>query len=127
MVAALDQNPDPDSFLGAVSELIAVVQQRSAGVILAAREAARADDSVATITREIDRRRYTIAERIATGAHQLSRHPTNDDDITTTWVLIDPATYHQLVSRSAHTAYPTWLRSALRAHLLSPANRHATP
>jgi hypothetical protein len=125
-VAALDQLGDPELFLGAVSELIAVVQQRSAGVILAAREAARADDSVATITEEIDRRRYDIADWIATGTHRRSRHPTAHYHITTAWLLIDPAIYQQLVSRSGHTAYTTWLRRALRAQLLSRDNRHAT-
>lgn len=131
-VAALDQLRDPELFLHAASGFIASVQQRSAGVIVAAREAARTDDGAARISAKIDRRRRTVADWITTGTRRRCQQSSDEHYVTTTWLMIDPALYLHFVSREPDSTYLAWLHRALSTQLTgldvrhTPGDRHET-
>jgi AcrR family transcriptional regulator len=103
-------------FLGAVAEVIGTAQERSAGLVLAAFEAAATDPELALLAEQLGEQRAGTAGWIVDwlerkGSLRTRRH----EAVDTVWVLMDPAVFDRLTRRRAWTVqqYQRWLADSL--------------
>ena len=112
----------PAALLAVAAEVIAAAQSRSAGLVLAVFEAARADPVLEDLAAELTARRRVTARWLVDTVAGCAPVP-DDDAVDTLWVLMDSAVFDRLVHRLGWSPdrYRTWFaRSAAR--LLVPAD-----
>lgn len=98
------------------AEVITAAQGRSAGLVLAAFEAAGSDPDAAALAEQLTAQRRATARWLIDTLGRCRRLH-EDDPVETLWVLMDPAVYVRLVHRLGWTPqrYRAWFaRSALR-------------
>ena len=108
--------------LALAAAVLTAAQQRSAGLVLAAFEAARADPVLEDLAAELAARRRVVAQWLVDTLAGCAPVP-DDDAVDTLWVLMDSAVFDRLVHRLGWSPdrYRTWFaRSAAR--LLVPAD-----
>jgi len=99
--------------LRVIATVLRAAQERSAGVILAAYEAAASDPVVARLVDDQEQRRATTARWMVDGVAALSPlRPglTAGDATESVWLLMDPAVFVRLTCRRGWTPerYETW-------------------
>jgi AcrR family transcriptional regulator len=105
-------------FLRIVTGVIGPAQERSAGLVLAAFEAAATDEELAEVARQLSEQRAGTAGWIVEQlAAKTSPRPgrTWREAVDTVWVLMDPAVFDRLVRRRAWPVkrYQRWLADSL--------------
>ena len=108
--------------LALLAEVLTAAQQRSAGLVLAAFEAARADPVLEDLAAELTARRRVTARWVVDTVARCAPVP-DDDAVDTLWLLMDSAVFDRLVHRLGWSPdrYRTWFaRSAAR--LLVPTD-----
>ncbi len=120
-VAVLDRDwtatalrqPTARDLLGVTATVLRAAQERSAGVLLAAYEAAASDSTVAQLVDQQEQRRAVTArwvvDSVATVA-ALRAGLTSDEATESVWLLMDPAVFVRLTRRRGWPPdrYQTW-------------------
>ncbi|HEU5475830.1 MAG TPA: helix-turn-helix domain-containing protein [Actinophytocola sp.] len=122
----------PDGFLAVVADVVGAAQQRSAGLVLAAFEAAGADSELAELAAELAAQRGTTAAWIV---DQLSRKAslradgTAEEAVDTVWILMDPAVFDRLTRRRGWTVprYQRWFAGSVGRLLIDTQPGRRTP
>jgi AcrR family transcriptional regulator len=109
---ALRQSTAP-AFLGITATVLRTAQERSAGVLLAAYEAAASDATVARLVDQQERRRAVTARWVVDGVVRLAAlRPglTSNDATDSVWLLMDPVVFVRLTRRRdwPPERYETW-------------------
>lgn len=111
-------------FLVVVAGILVEVEQRSAGLVVAALEAAAADPGVRPLARQLSAQRATTAEWIADG--MIRRFPLRPGidrahAVDTVWLLMDPAVYRRLTIDRGWSAarFERWFADSAQRLLLS--------
>jgi TetR/AcrR family transcriptional regulator, regulator of autoinduction and epiphytic fitness len=115
---------DVAAFLSAVAEVLREAQVRSAGVMLAAYEAAASDADIHVVITDRERQRARTAGWIIDGVlGRASLRPGLDRSTTvdTVWMLMDPVVFSRLTRHRGWSAerYATWFADSV-AQLLRP-------
>lgn len=105
-----------EAFLDVVASVIGPAQERSAGLVLAAFEAATAHDELAMLADQLADQRATTAGWIVDqlkGKAPLAcpRH----EAVDTVWILMDPAVFDRLIRRRGWTRhrYERWFAASV--------------
>jgi AcrR family transcriptional regulator len=111
-------------FLSAVADVLREAQVRSAGVMLAAYEAATSDADIHLLMTDRERQREQTASWIVDGLLQRSSLRAGLDQRTavdTVWMLIDPVVFSRLTRRRGWSPerYATWFVDSVAQLLLS--------
>ena len=113
-----------EEFLGIVEEVLTEAMQRSAGVLVAAFEAARTDDSMEALADQLRAQRAETAAWMVDGL--MSRSPLRpeigrDEAIDTVWLLLDPHGFCALTRDRAWSAeqFGHWFADSVRRLLLN--------
>ena len=112
----------PDDLLAIAVQILGPAQQRSAGLVLAALEAASTDPDLAAVADELlGQRRRTAAWFVDALAATASLRDPHEDAVDTLWVLMDPALFHRLVHRRGWTLarYQDWFARSARRLLIA--------
>jgi AcrR family transcriptional regulator len=115
---------DVAAFLSAVAEVLREAQVRSAGVMLAAYEAAASDADIHVVITDRERQRARTAGWIIDGVlGRASLRPGLDRStaVDTVWMLMDPLVFSRLTRHRGWSAerYATWFADSV-AQLLRP-------
>jgi AcrR family transcriptional regulator len=115
---------DGAAFLSAVAEVLREAQVRSAGVMLAAYEAAASDADIHVVITDRERQRARTAGWIIDGVlGRASLRPGLDRStaVDTVWMLMDPVVFSRLTRHRGWSAerYATWFADSV-AQLLRP-------
>lgn len=115
---------DVAAFLSAVAEVLREAQVRSAGVMLAAYEAAASDADIHVVITDRERQRARTAGWIIDGVlGRASLRPGLDRStaVDTVWMLMDPVVFSRLTRHRGWSAerYATWFADSV-AQLLRP-------
>ena len=115
---------DVAAFLSAVAEVLREAQVRSAGVMLAAYEAAASDADIHVVITDRERQRARTAGWIVDGVlGRASLRPGLDRTtaVDTVWMLMDPVVFSRLTRHRGWSAerYATWFADSV-AQLLRP-------
>jgi AcrR family transcriptional regulator len=110
-------------FLGVVAGVVGAAQERSAGLVLAALEAASTDAELAEVAGQLTAQRATAAGWIV---DQLARKAPlregcgREEAVDTVWVLMDPAVFDRLTRQRQWTLrqYQRWFASSVDRLLL---------
>ena len=110
-------------FLGVVAGVLGSAQERSAGLVLAAFEAASTDAELAEVAGQLTAQRATTAGWIV---DQLARKAplragcTREEAVDTVWILMDPAVFDRLIRQRRWTLqqYQRWFASSVDRLLL---------
>ena len=110
-------------FLGVVAGVLGSAQERSAGLVLAAFEAASADPELADVAGQLTAQRATTAGWIV---DQLARKAplragcAREEAVDTVWILMDPAVFDRLTRQRRWTLqqYQRWFASSVDRLLL---------
>jgi AcrR family transcriptional regulator len=123
----LVEEPDPRRRLRLLARTARAVRSRTATVTEIVRQAAPADEQIATLWERFQRELYEV------GMHDVARTLERDgalrtDEATATdilWTLIHPDLYHLLVRQRGWSLerYEAWLAEALAAQLLRRGGR----
>ncbi len=112
-----------DDFLAIVGDVLQPAEERSAGLVLVAREAAAVDRETAALSRQIDVQRARTVAWIVD--EMIQRSPLRsgidrDRAIDTVWMLIDPGTFIRLTRDRGWTSeeFVLWLTDAIPRLLL---------
>ncbi len=116
--AAARQAGSAPEFLVTVSDVLAVAQARSAGLVLAVFDGAARDQGLAELAAQMLAQRAVMAAWIVDG---LVRHaPLRPDSsrgeaVDTVWVLMDPAVFDRLIRRPGWTPrrYARWFATSV--------------
>lgn len=122
-----------EEFLVIVADVTGPAQARSAGLVLAAFEAAPSDTELAELARQMTAQRAATAGWII---DELTRKATlregcsREEAIDTLWILMDPAVFDRLTRQRAWTVqqYQAWLASSVERLLIvdaTPPERHS--
>ncbi|HEX5812722.1 MAG TPA: hypothetical protein VFY38_11495, partial [Pseudonocardia sp.] len=106
------------------ADVIAAAQARSAGLVLAVFEGARADPDLAALAAQLTAQRATTARWLVDAMTRLAA-PRSADAADDLWLLMDPAVFDRLVRQRGWSPqrYARWFaRSARR--LLFPDGRN---
>lgn len=119
-------------FLTIFGEALRPAMERSAGLVLVAREAAATDAESAALSAQIDRERAgTVAWLVDGILHRAALRPGLDRDraVDIVWMLLDPITYSRLTRDRGWTAadFVRWLTAAIPQLLLTDSPVAATP
>ena len=121
-----------EAFLGIVGRVLVEGQQRSAGVIVAAFEAAHQDGSISAVADQLREQRvetatWVIDGLIARGA--LSSAITRKRAIDTVWLLMDPHGFVALTRHRGWSAaqFETWFTDSVHALLIDEPGATAKP
>jgi hypothetical protein len=114
---------DARAFLSAVAEVLQEAQVRSAGVVLAAYEAAASDADIHLLITDRERQREQTASWIVDGVlKHASLRPGLDRTtaVDTVWMLMDPAVFSRLTRHRGWSAerYATWFADSVAQLLL---------
>jgi AcrR family transcriptional regulator len=112
----------PHEVIRIVAEVVTPAQDRSAGLILAAFEAAPTDaDLAALVTELVAQRRRTAAWIVDTLARTAALRVSRDESIETLWILMDPAVFQRAVRHLGWSLqrYRIWFAISAE-HLLLP-------
>jgi AcrR family transcriptional regulator len=110
-------------FLGVVAEVLGSAQGRSAGLVLAAFEAASTDAELAEVAGQLTAQRATtagwIVDQLARKA-PLREGGTREEAVDTVWILMDPAVFDRLTRQRHWTPqrYQRWFASSVDRLLL---------
>lgn len=115
---------DVAAFLSAVAEVLREAQVRSAGVMLAAYEAAASDADIHVVITDRERQRARTSGWIIDGVlGRASLRPGLDRStaVDTVWMLMDPVVFSRLTRHRGWSAerYATWFADSV-AQLLRP-------
>jgi AcrR family transcriptional regulator len=115
---------DVAAFLSAVAEVLREAQVRSAGVMLAAYEAAASDADIYVVITDRERQRARTASWIVDGVlGRASLRPGLDRTtaVDTIWMLMDPVVFSRLTRHRGWSAerYATWFADSV-TQLLQP-------
>ncbi len=121
-----------EEFLVIVANVIGPAQARSAGLVLAAFEAAPTDTELAELARQMSAQRAATAGWIV---DELTRKATlregcsREEAIDTVWILMDPAVFDRLTRQRAWTVqqYQAWFAGSVERLLIvdaTPPDRH---
>jgi TetR/AcrR family transcriptional regulator of autoinduction and epiphytic fitness len=104
-------------FLAVAAEVITAAQTRSAGLVLAVFEGARADAELAALATQLVDQRATTARWLVDALATVAP-PSADAPVDDLWLLMDPAIYDRLVRHRGWTPqrYERWF--ARSAHAL---------
>jgi len=110
-------------FLGVVAGVLGSAQERSAGLVLAAFEAASTDAELAEVAGQLTAQRATTAGWIVDQlAHKapLRAGCTREEAVDTVWILMDPAVFDRLTRQRRWTLqqYQRWFASSVDRLLL---------
>jgi AcrR family transcriptional regulator len=113
-------------FLGVVAGVLGSAQERSAGLVLAAFEAASTDGELAELAGQLTAQRVTTAGWIV---DQLARKAplragcAREEAVDTVWILMDPAVFDRLTRQRRWTRrrYQRWFASSVDRLLLGDA------
>ena len=121
----------PEDFLAIVARVLTDSAQRAAGLVVAAFEAARADESMLPVARQLRAQRAETAAWIVDGV--IERAPLRidaDRDIAvdTIWLLMDPHGFCALTADRGWTPaqFEQWFADSAGRLLLEPAARRST-
>jgi AcrR family transcriptional regulator len=114
---------DPDSFLAVVAGVIAPVQSRASGLVLAAFEAASCDPELAGLAAEMTAQRVTMATWIVarlTALGALRAEKCADEAADTVFAVMEPAVFDRLTRQRGWTLarYQDWIAGSLRTLLV---------
>lgn len=117
------QAPTAQEFLGGVAGVLGSAQERSAGLVLAAFEAASTDGELAELAGQLTAQRATTAGWIV---DQLARKAplragcAREEAVDTVWILMDPAVFDRLTRQRHWTLqrYQRWFASSVDRLLL---------
>ena len=115
--------PDLADFLSIVAQVLAEAQARSAGVMLAAYEAAASDPDIQLLIMDRESQRERTATWIMNGVvDRAGLRPGLDKAgaIDTVWMLMDPVIFHRLIrNRSwSPSRYASWFADCVTRLLL---------
>lgn len=115
---------DLADFLSAVAHVLCEAQARSAGVILAAYEAARADPDIHVLIADRESQRQHTASWIVDGVMaRAALRPELDRTaaIDTVWLLMEPVIFSRLIRhrRWSHDRYRSWFADSVTQLLTS--------
>ena len=107
-----------DEFLMIVAGVIAAAQRRSAGLVLAAFEAASTDPELAALAAQLTAARAGTAGWVVdqlTRKASLRADCTRHEAVDTVWILMDPAVFDRLTRQRAWTVrqYQRWFASSV--------------
>jgi AcrR family transcriptional regulator len=110
-------------FLGVVADVLGSAQERSAGLVLAAFEAASTDGELAEVAGQLTAQRATTAGWIVdqlAGKAPLRAGCARDEAVDTVWILMDPAVFDRLTRQRHWTLrqYRRWFASSVDRLLL---------
>jgi AcrR family transcriptional regulator len=120
----------PREFLAVVAGVLGPAQERSAGLVLAAFEAAATDGELAELARQLTAQRATTAGWIVdqlTGKAPLRDGCAREEAVDTVWILMDPAVFDRLTRQRQWTLqqYQDWFAGSVDRLLLGDST--ATP
>jgi AcrR family transcriptional regulator len=115
---------DLADFLSAVAQVVCAAQARSAGVLLAAYEAARADPDIHTLIADRESQRQRTAAWIVDGVMaRAALRPELDRNAATeeVWLLMDPVIFSRLSRNRSWSAdrYVAWFAASVTRLLTS--------
>jgi AcrR family transcriptional regulator len=110
-------------FLAVVAGVLGSAQERSAGLVLAAFEAASTDAELAELARQLTAQRATTAGWIVdqlAGKAPLREGCAREEAVDTVWILMDPAVFDRLTRQRRWTLpqYRQWFASSVDRLLL---------
>lgn len=113
-----------EGFLAIVASIVTAAQSRSAGLVLAAFEAARTDPDLAALAERLAAQRQATVEWLIdalTGTAPLRQEHSRQDAVETLWILMDPALYDRLVMQRRWTPdrYRAWFARSARRLLVA--------
>jgi hypothetical protein len=113
-----------EEFLAVVASVVTEAQSRSAGLVLAAFEAARTDPDIAALAeRLVAQRQVTVEWLIDALVRTAPLRPESgrQDAVETLWILMDPGVYDRLVSRRhwPPERYQSWFAQSARRLLVA--------
>ncbi|MBO0694442.1 MAG: TetR/AcrR family transcriptional regulator [Acidimicrobiaceae bacterium] len=114
--AGLLQTTTAGEFLAGVAEVVVASAQRAAALVLAAFEAAQADDRLASLAAQLKTQRAVTAAWIVDGITARSTLRTDRAEaIDTVWLLMDPAVFDRLTTDRGWTGqrFGTWFSSSV--------------
>jgi AcrR family transcriptional regulator len=116
-------------FLAIVGRVLTDAAQRSAGLVVAAFEAARMDESMRALVEQLRAQRVETAAWIVDGLIErasLRAEITQDRAVDTVWLLMDPRGFCALIQDRGWTAeqFGQWFTESVR-RLLLPENEPA--
>jgi AcrR family transcriptional regulator len=117
---------DVSEFLSAVAQVIQEAQVRSAGVVLAAYEAAASDADIALLIADRELQRERTADWIVSGVLRCaSLHAGLDRAaaVDTVWMLMDPVVFSRLTRHRGWTPerYASWFSDSVARLLVATA------
>jgi AcrR family transcriptional regulator len=120
---------DVAEFLSAVAEVLREAQVRSAGIMLAAYEAATADPDIHVLVADRELQRERTAGWIVDGVLGRASHRVGLDRaaaIETVWMLMDPVVFSRLTRHRGWSpdSYATWFADSV-AQLLVANSSHS--
>src|SRR5450755_850707 len=121
--AASDAAGAAAEFAGTLTE----AAQRTAGLVLAALDAARLDPDIAEVAAQLIRQREIMAAWLVdqlTARSSLRHGVGRDEAIDTVWLLMDPAVFTRLTSQREWTAarFQAWFTDTVTRLLLDPGH-----
>ncbi len=113
-----------DDFLAIVARVLVKGEQRSAGLIIAAFEAANQDESMAALADQLRGQRAETAAWVVKGLiarASLRSEITREQAIDTVWLLMDPGGFRALTRDRGWTAerFEAWFTDSVRNLLLA--------
>ena len=113
-----------EAFLAIVGRVLVEAEQRSAGLVVAAFEAANQDSSLASLADQLHRQRAETAAWIVEGVHAraaLRAELTRERAIDIVWLLMDPHAFQALTRDRgwAPEQFEAWFSDSLRRLLLA--------
>jgi AcrR family transcriptional regulator len=123
---AAQATTDVETFLAIVGQAVRTVAERVAGILAVLDEAARVDQDIAALARELDAQRRTTATWILRGITErgaLRTELSHDVAVDTIWLLMDPVVFRRLTDNRGWSAdqFQQWFTNGLQRLLLSHA------
>ena len=114
---------DIETFLAIVGHMVRTVAERVAGILAVLDEAARVDQEIAALARDLDAQRRTTATWILRGITEratLRTELSHEVAVDTIWLLMDPVVFRRLTDSRGWSAdlFQHWFTSALQRLLL---------
>ena len=114
-------------FLGIVASVLSEAAQRSAGLVVAAFEAARGDESMSVLAEQLHAQRAETAAWIVDGVMKRSRLRVKigrDQAVDTVWLLMDPHGFCALAQHRGWTPeqFAEWFTDSVGRLLLAPGD-----
>jgi AcrR family transcriptional regulator len=130
--AAAASAADPDSFLTVLAGVIAPVQSRASGLVLAAFEGAGSDPELAGLAAQMTAQRVTMAAWVVarlTALGALRPEIGEDEAADTVFAAMEPAVFDRLTRQRGWTVarYQDWIAWSLRRLLVADAWRERGP